>query len=180
MNIVDDYKTVFIEIGQDMKSRPVKSSIYVSLLTTMGVLFKTNPGPQEFQKRLTESVTDLMLVGDLIRNPTSEKALDELCDLNNQKRLRCFNFGLFSLMCVRNTNPEVGLYSSTCKHLKPHWTELHKTILDVGLFGRWIYLEKAMQDYDINPDEWETDGSPNKQYKFYNRSLVSWDMKINK
>lgn len=181
MNIIDDYKTVAIEIGQDMKSRPIKSSIYISLITGAGVLFKTNPSVQDFNARLTESVTDLMLVGDLIRNPSSEKVVDELVELNNQRRLRCYNLGLCSLMCIKNCGPEVGLYAATCKHLKPHWTEFHKTIVDVGVFGRWVFLEKAMEDFDINPTEWLEDGRPNKNFKFYeNNTLVSWDMKITK
>lgn len=161
-----------------MKKRPVKSSIYVSLLATTGVLIKTNPGAKEFQSRLIESVTDLMLVGDLIRNPVSEKAIDTIVDLSNQQRLKCYNLGICSIMCIKNCSPEVGLYAATCKHLKPHWTEFHKTIIDVGVLGRWIYLEKAMVDYDVNPEEWLEDGTPNKNFKYNDRSLVTWDLKL--
>jgi len=178
MNIVNDYKTVFVEIGQDMKRRPIKSSIYISLLTTGGVMYKTNPGAKEFHARLTESVTELMLVSDLIRNPSSAKAIDKLVELDSQTRLRCYSLGLFSIMCVKHCSPEVGLYASTCKYLKPHWTEFHKTIVDVGVFGRWIYIEKAMEDYDINSDEWMEDGTPNKNFSYNARTLVTWDLRV--
>jgi hypothetical protein len=161
-----------------MKERPIKSGIYISLLTTSVVLWKTNPGEKEYHARLTESVTDLMLVGERIRNPESVAKINQLSSLANDGKLRCYNIGICSLMCLKSHGPEVKLYSSTCKYINPHWTEFYKTIVDVGIFGKWIKLEESMKDFDINPGEWNEDGQPNPNFKFFNSSLVSWDMKL--
>lgn len=161
-----------------MKERPIKSGFYISLLTTTVVLFKTNPGEAEYQSRLTESVTDLMLVSERIRNPRSEVTINQLSSLANDGKLRCYNLGVCSIMCLKNHGPEVKLYSANCKYINPHWTEFYKTIMDVGILGRWFKLEDAMKDFDINPEEWNEDGQPNQNFKYYRNSLVSWDMKL--
>ncbi|KAH3696206.1 mitochondrial import inner membrane translocase subunit Tim29-like [Dreissena polymorpha] len=180
-NIYDDYKTVGVETLQDMKKHPLKTSVYLSLLGSTMVLFKTNPGEIGFHAKLTQSLIDLMLVSDRIRNPKSEAAIDSLCILRNFEQLRCYNLGVCSLMCVRESGDDVGLYAANCKYVRPHWMEFHKTIIDVGILGHWINLEKAMVDYDIQPDEWLGDGLPNKDFKHYNRdSPVRWDMTLNK
>ncbi|XP_045157462.2 mitochondrial import inner membrane translocase subunit Tim29-like [Mercenaria mercenaria] len=177
-NILNDYKDVAVETAKDMRERPIKSGIYVSLITTTVVLCKTNPGEKEYHSRLTESVTDLMLVGERIRNPKSESAVNRLASYANDGRLRCYNIGICSLMCLKSHGPDVKLYSANCKYVKPHWTEFYKTIVDVGVFGKWIKLEEAMKDFDTNPEEWMEDGQPNPKFKYYKDSLVSWDMKL--
>lgn len=161
-----------------MKARPFKSSVYISLITSTVVLMKTNPGEKELHDRLTECVTDLMLVGERIRNPKSETAIDEYSRLVNDGRLRCYNLGICSLLSLRSHAKEINLYSAHCKYTEPHWTEFFSTVYDVGIFGRWINLEKSMEDFDINPEEWENDGQPNKKYKYFSDNLVSWDMKL--
>lgn len=177
-NIIDDYRDVAKETVKDMKEKPVKSGAYISLITASLVLWKTNPGETEYHSRLTESVTDLMLVGERIRNPKSEAVINQLASYANDGRLRCYNIGICSLMCLKSHGPEVKLYSANCKYVQPHWTEFYKTIVDVGVFGKWVKLEEAMKDFDVNPDEWIADGQPNKNFKYYKSDLVSWDMKL--
>ena len=31
---------------------------------------------------------------------------------------------------------------------------MHRNIVDVGVLGRWIYLRREMEDYDISDEEW--------------------------
>ena len=81
-------------------------------------------------------------------------------------------------MCEANYSSELGIYEAKCKYIKPHWTEFHKTIIDVGVFGRWRNLEASMKDYDVNPEEWKEDGTPNPEFDFNKKSLISWDMKM--
>lgn len=175
---MDDYRAVAIDTLEDMKARPIKSSVYISLITTAVALLKTNPGEREFHSRLTEHVTELTLVGDRIRNPKSEATVNQLAQYANDGRLKCYNIGFCTLMCLQSYSSEVNVYSAHCKYTEPHWMEFHKTIIDVGVFGRWRKLEEAMKDFDINPDEWQADGQPNKNYKHYKSNLVSWDMKL--
>ncbi|KAL4237077.1 hypothetical protein ACF0H5_005461 [Mactra antiquata] len=177
-NILNDYKDVAIETGQDMKKHPLKSSIYISLITSTLVLMKTRPSEQNLHDRLTECTTDIMLVGERIRNPKSETAIDEYSRYANEGRLRCYNLGVCTLVCLKSHSKDVKLYSANCKYTEPHWTEFFSTVYDVGVFGKWRNLEKAMIDFDINTEEWDDDGQPNKKFKYYSDNLVSWDMKM--
>lgn len=177
-NILSDYRDVAIETVKDMNERPFKSGTYISLITATVVLWKTNPGEKEFHSRLTESVTDLMQVGERIRNPKSESYVNQMANYANDGRLRCYNLGVCSLLCLKSHAPEVKLYSANCKYIQPHWTEFYKTIVDVGVFRKWIKLEEAVKDFDVNPEEWTDDGQPNKNFKYYKSDLVSWDMKL--
>lgn len=161
-----------------MKAKPIKTSIYVSLLTGIVVLIKTNPSDTEFNARLVEHSEELMLVSDLIRNPNSEQFMRNASKLRSEGRLKCRNLYVCSLMCETNYSSELGIYEAKCKYIKPHWTEFHKTIVDFGLLGKWQNLERAMKDYDVNPEEWKEDGTPNPDFEFSRKSLISWDMKL--
>ena len=175
---MDDYKSVAIETVADMKASPVKSSFYVSLLTGIVVLIKTRPTETEFDTRLIDHSENLMLVSDLIRNPSSESFVKKATKLKCDGRLKYRNFLVCAFMCETDYSSELGIYEAKCKYIKPHWTELHKTIVDIGVFGKWYNLEAAMEDYDINPGEWKEDGTPNPEFEFNKKSLVTWDMKL--
>ena len=177
-NIADDYMTVAIETAGDMKAKPIKSSFYVSLLTGIVVLIKTKPGETEFHSKIIENSQELHLVSDLTRNPNSEKFMKNASKLRYEGRLKYRNLIVCSLMCESNYSSELGIYEAKCKYVKPHWTEFHKTIIDVGVFGRWWKLEDFMKDYDVNPGEWKEDGTPNPEFEFNRKSLITWDMKM--
>ena len=177
-NILDDYKTVAIETVTDMKARPVKSSFYISLITGAVVLIKTRPTETDFDTQLIDHSQDLMLVSDMIRNPGSESFVKKVSTLKSEGRLKYVNLLVCALLRETNYSSELGIYEANCKYIKPHWTEFHKTIVDVGLFGKWFNLNEAMKDYDINPQEWKEDGTLDQDFQFYKKSLVTWDMKM--
>ncbi|XP_050407256.1 mitochondrial import inner membrane translocase subunit Tim29 [Patella vulgata] len=153
-NIYTDYKMVFIELGEDMKAKPLKSSIYCSILAASAVLFKTNPSENSFRTLMVESANDLALVGDPIRNTSSDNYMQNLINNHKDGRVHYVSLGLFSLIYLTDYRNSLGLYAAKCKYVKPRWSQFHKSILDVGVFGRWIYTEEAMKDYDVNPEEW--------------------------
>ena len=33
-------------------------------------------------------------------------------------------------------------------------------IVDVGFLGNWWFTNKAMEEYDVNQDEWDESGTP--------------------
>ncbi|KAK3594578.1 hypothetical protein CHS0354_006267 [Potamilus streckersoni] len=165
LNILQDYKMAMADIGADMKKKPLKASFYLAGLATLGIMVKTNPSEQSFRCQLIDNTTDLMMIGNAIRNPKSSSHIE---DQNKLALKGCLNYQsllFFSVMYRTEFSSEVGLYEANCKFVKPHWTEFHKSVVDVGLFGRWIYLDKAMKDFDINPYDWKEDGTP-KQAAF--------------
>ncbi|ESO89105.1 hypothetical protein LOTGIDRAFT_106249 [Lottia gigantea] len=153
-NIYGDYKAAFLDTLQDIKDKPLKASFYFSLLGTGAVFYKLNPTEASFKELIIENANDLALVGEPIRSKTSDKFMENVIHKFNDGYLRYQNVGLFSIIYKTEYNKGLKLFNAQCKYAKPHWTEFHKSILDVGVLGRWIYIDKAMENYDINEDEW--------------------------
>ncbi len=153
--ILDDYVAVGEEILQDMKDRPIKSLIYGSLLGTSLYFGKKNPSEASFQEQLVDNANDLLLLSDLIRNPASDSHIQKLVKANNEGVLRRFSFGVCSIIWMDNFGREVDVYEAHCKPLKVGWVEmLTERVVDIGVLGHWIYMDQAMIDFDINPEEW--------------------------
>jgi len=55
-----------------------------------------------------------------------------------------------------------GLYKSQCEYLTPGYLDFLDRIVDIGCLDRWWFAEKALKDYDINPEEWDEKGAPTK------------------
>ncbi|XP_041360883.1 LOW QUALITY PROTEIN: mitochondrial import inner membrane translocase subunit Tim29-like [Gigantopelta aegis] len=155
LNILNDYKQAFVDLGQDMKSRPIKSGIYLGLLGAFGVLVKTKPSVDSYNAELIEKAHDLLLIGDLIRNKYSDEYLRDVVSSLKDGRLRFLNLGVCRVVWRSNYSSWVKLYDAQCKQLKPRWTEFHKQVVDIGVCGRWIYLDRAMEEYDVSEDEWK-------------------------
>lgn len=154
-NILNDYRTVAVETVGDMKSHPIKATIYITSLGFTGYLMKTNPSKESFYESVTENANKLVTVGDPIRNPYSETHIRNLVDCANRGVLRRLTFGVCSFMWIDNFDESVDLYEARCKPLKVGWLEWRERIVDFGMVGRWWELDKAMQEYDVNPDEWK-------------------------
>jgi hypothetical protein len=154
-NIYKDYETVAIETWADMRAKKLKSAIYLSILGTSGYLIATNPSEPSFYEQLTCNTNELLMVGNPIRNVHSDSHMQKLSRYHNQRRLRRFTFCVCCVMWVDNFDAQVDLYEAQCKHLKVGWLDWQERIVDVGVAGRWLYLDRAMRDYDINPEEWE-------------------------
>ena len=87
-----------------------------------------------------------------IRNRTSEQFIDHIRNLESEGRLGHLSLGLCSVVFSRHINPELCEYGAV--YLGPRWAEYLDRVVDVGLVGRWWNMEQAMEDYDINEDEW--------------------------
>ena len=155
LSILNDYKVAVVDLGKDMKSRPVKAGIYLSILAGTGVLVKTKPSTDSYNAAVIEKTHDLLLIGDLIRNKHSEEYVKDIVSSLKDGQLRFLNLGVCRLVWRSDYSSWLKLYNAQCTHLKPRWIEFHKHVVDVGVCGQWIYLDRAMEDYDINDDEWK-------------------------
>lgn len=140
---------------QDIRTSPVKAAIYTSAIGLIGYFVKTNPNEVQFYSQLTECTNDLAMVGDSIRNSKSDSHIQHLILCANAGLLRRFSLGVLSVMWVDNFDPDVDLYEARCKLLKVGWLNWRERIVDFGILGHWRWLDRAMIDYDINPDEWQ-------------------------
>ena len=115
---------------------------------------KTNPTEDAFRERLTQNNNQLMLIGDPIRNPYTDKHMTKLNEYCNAGLMKCLNLGVCSIMWVDNYPKETDLYLARCKPLKVGWLDVKDRMVDIGILNKWWYIEAAMKDWDINPQEW--------------------------
>ncbi|CAD5113579.1 DgyrCDS2742 [Dimorphilus gyrociliatus] len=160
MTIMDDYRTAVVETGQDMKKKPLKSGIYLTILGSLLYMGKNNPSMTDFEENLIINTNELLQVGDPIRNPTSNNHMQRISGLRNEGVLKRTSFGIFSIVWYDNYDPIVDVYEARCKHLKVGWVELFRErVIDIGFLNKWWWIQKAMEDYDINPEEWGENAS---------------------
>ncbi|XP_071953719.1 mitochondrial import inner membrane translocase subunit Tim29-like [Antedon mediterranea] len=150
-----DYKNVAKDTVSDAKARPIKASIYLIAAASLGYAAHRNPSLEFFNQELCEASNDLLLVGDRTRNLQSNNHVQMLLKYRSKNMIRRQNFVFFSLIWYDNYGSEVSLYNANCKHLSVGWLDLYDRYLDVGVLGRWLFLEKAMKDYDINDEEFK-------------------------
>ena len=69
--------------------------------------------------------------------------------------LYCFFTGVCSFMWVDDYSSESDLFKVKCSPLKVGWRDMPQRIIDIGVLGKWWWIEKAMVDYDIHEEDWE-------------------------
>ncbi len=155
LRILNDYKEAGRDAWSDMKARPIKSAVYITTLGTVVYFCKHNPTEASYKVQLQNNANDLLLLSDLIRNPVSDSYVQKMRNAYNAGLVRRLNLGVCSLMWLDNYDPGVDVYPAQCKPLKVGWLDMKDRIVDVGVLDRWIYMERALVDFDVNPVEWE-------------------------
>lgn len=83
-------------------------------------------------------------------NQNSRSYLKYIESCRNNDLLRITSFGLFSIVWIADYASSLATADATCKYLKPAYATFHERIIDWGFWNRWIKMEKAMKDYDVN------------------------------
>ncbi|KAM7372606.1 hypothetical protein PAMP_009762 [Pampus punctatissimus] len=154
-SLFSDYKEACREIFVGAWERPVKSSVYVSLLGGAWACFYTKPDVSSFDAALVEHSNQLGLLSPWIRSASSDGHIQSLVKLRNEGRLRHASLGLLSLVYRADYDPDTTLYEAQCSSLSVPWRELPQRVLDVGFAGRWWVLDSKMKDYDVNEEEFK-------------------------
>ena len=151
-----DYKAATRDIFIDAKNYPLRAAIYIATLSGATYAWTRNPSEKDYEKAVLDSSNDLLLLSQPVRNPDSDAHVQRITQLRNDGVLRRTTFLVTSVMWQDNYDASLDVYDAKCDHLQVTWTNFFRErILDVGFMGRWWYLHKAMQDYDINYTEWE-------------------------
>ncbi|KAK9535759.1 hypothetical protein VZT92_008120 [Zoarces viviparus] len=153
--LVSDYKEACREIVVGSWERPVKASVYASLLGGAWACCYTKPDHSSFEATLLECSNQLGLLSPWIRNGTSDGHIQSLVKLRNEGRLHHASLGLLSLVYRSDYDPDTTLYEARCSNLSVPWKELPQRVLDVGFVGRWWVLNSKMKDYDVNEVEFK-------------------------
>ena len=144
------------EAVQDMRQRPVRSAVLLGAAASVGYVGHHNPSGAEFESCMVEASNELLMLSDAIRSPAADSHLRRLIEAQNAGCLRRLNLGVCSLMWCDNYDAGVDVYAARCRAIGVRWRDIPSRVVDVGVLGRWLWLERAMVDYDINPDEWRT------------------------
>lgn len=154
-SLFSDYKDASWEVVAGLWERPVKASVYASLLAGTWACFYTKPDCSSFEATLLECSNQLGLLSPWIRNGTSDSHVQSLVKLRNEGRLRHASLGLLSLVYCADYDPDTTLYEAQCSNLSVPWRELPERMLDVGFIGRWWVLDLKMKDCDVNEEEFK-------------------------
>lgn len=152
-HLVNDYKTVALETVQDCKDRPFKAAFYASSILGLCGLLKTNPDWKDYEASLVAASGEISLVPEYKRNPESEHYVKHISYWLRTGRLTRRNLFLFSVIERNSYGENVDLFAANCSHLTP-WYEWPKRVVDVGVWGRWMILEKEIEDFDVHPENW--------------------------
>ncbi|XP_062295096.1 mitochondrial import inner membrane translocase subunit Tim29 [Scomber scombrus] len=153
--LVTDYKEAVREIFVGAWERPVKASVYMSLLGGAGACVYSKPDDSSFDATLLEYSNQLGLLSPWIRNGASDGHVQNLVKLRNDGRLRHTSLGLLSLVYHADYDPDTTLYEAQCSNLSVPWREIPGRMLDVGFAGRWWILDSKMKDFDVNEEEFK-------------------------
>uniref|UniRef100_H2ZAD5 Uncharacterized protein n=1 Tax=Ciona savignyi TaxID=51511 RepID=H2ZAD5_CIOSA len=149
----NDYKAVAQESAENIKKRPIRSIVNTMPFVAAFYFYKTAPKEQSYLDSVVEASNDLLLVGEHIRNPNSDKHVQKIMWYSARGMLRYFNLKLFTVVYYSDYSEEERTYLSQCKYTNPTWTELPSRIVDIGILNHWWRLRWVMTDFDVNFNE---------------------------
>lgn len=162
--VATDYKEALKELKQSCREKPLKASIIGSAFISAWYANRHNPDEKSFNDLLVKVNNDLTMVSELCRNNTSMQHQFEIVRAQNAGVLRHWNLGLFSIIWRDNYNTDFGHVKAKCKYLTVGYTDIlfneRERIVDVGFLDNWWFTNKAMEEYDVNQDEWDESGNP--------------------
>ena len=155
-NTALDYRDTLKEIKDYSIAKPKRAAIIWFCIGSALYLIRNNPSQECFNNQVKESYHHLLVVHESQRNPVSVEHISFLNDCVQSHCIKRLDLGIFSLLFRLDCDPKCALYTNTCDYLQPSYTEyLTKRLLDIGIAGRYRFIEHKMIDYDVNPAEWE-------------------------
>lgn len=155
-NLYLDYYEVFKDLRRAAKNKPLRASLYGATTLSVLNLFRTNEGLRSYNSEVVSACSRMASVTKSQRNPISLEFVRNVGELNCHDQLRQVDLGFSTLIYKSDSNSDVALYRYNCPYLRPTIKQFFtERLVDFGVLGRWIRLELKMQDYDINPSEYE-------------------------
>lgn len=148
--LVKDYRDVFLDVGKQMKEKPLKASIYGTVGGSIIYSFKHNPSETDFIDQLRSYNGKMVLVDPICQNPTSSQYLTFLERCYNEGIVRRLSVGVFSVLWLDNFDHALSLYKATCSFTQPDLLSWHNRIIDVGFLDKFWKIEEKMTEYDVN------------------------------
>lgn len=148
--LVTDYRDVFLDVGKQMKEKPIRAAFYGAIGGSAVYSCKHNPNENDFIEQLRTCNTKMILMAPECHNPTTSEHLIFLERCYNEGIIRRLSVGIFSVLWLDNYDRAMSLYKATCEYTKPDLLTWHNRIIDVGFLDKWWKIDEKMIDYDIN------------------------------
>lgn len=151
-NIILDYYEVSQDIVKSIKTHRVRSVF--GLFCFGGIIYSSRQVPCEnsYYAELLDWSNELSLVNEAEQNQVSKSHIDRVLDLYASNRLHYINLGLVAVVMERPRYPECKSYHHICVHLQPRWWTFYNRIVDIGMYRKWLVIQRKMVDYDINDE----------------------------
>uniref|UniRef100_A0A0N5BSX6 Peroxisomal membrane protein n=1 Tax=Strongyloides papillosus TaxID=174720 RepID=A0A0N5BSX6_STREA len=151
IQLKNDYKGSLEDAIADSKAKPHKALALVSFSSFAVYAFVTNPSVRDFRNTMAQKRIKMAMIPPSIHNPVTVNAINEREQLWIQNRLRFIDCFLFTLVVRTTYDSTLRSSESQDSNLRDwYFNEIFKNIVDIGAFNRFFYLEKAMEDCDIN------------------------------
>ena len=152
-NIVSDYTETFKNFGSYYRKKPVKCSIFSSVLLLISFFTHYCPDADSYSDLITCNTNVICLISPKLRNRAAQREIFYLKQLQDEGRISTFPVGPCRIAYIRRTPLSNRLYSLNCKFLIPSNLKFYNRILDVGFMHKWWYIDRAMIDFDVTNEE---------------------------
>ncbi|XP_030023769.1 mitochondrial import inner membrane translocase subunit Tim29 [Manduca sexta] len=149
-NLFIDYRQMLQDLRSDVQDEPIKALKWTAGIITATALAKNNPTETDFKDSLKRISNEVALVNEDCLNPKSVGHIRYLAMCYNEEVLHYKNFGLVSVMYVKDLNDSCDLYKAHCSYMQPTYLSLPSKIVDVGFMGKWWNLYIKTTNYDVN------------------------------
>lgn len=145
-----DYKDVALDVGKEIRAKPLKAGIIGSLAASAYLAAKRNPDETSFIDQLRRYNSEMVLIHESCHNSNSSQHLKFIERCYNEGVVRRLSLGVVSFIWLDNYDKSLAIYKAMCPYLQPQYINFGDRIVDVGFWNKWWKLEKQMVDYDIN------------------------------
>ncbi|KAK6620361.1 hypothetical protein RUM44_006762 [Polyplax serrata] len=163
--LINDYVEVFRDTLHEGRTKPYKTAAIAAAGSFFTYAVYNNPTEQDYRDGVIYYQNLFGLVGKSVRNPGADVYLKTLEKAFNHKLIRRLSLGICCFMWIDNYDNALGIYKSQCEYLKPRYTNFHERIIDFGFLNKFWMLDRKMEDYDVNPNEWIDFSKADYDYK---------------
>lgn len=153
-NLLHDYAEVVKDTAISVKQKPLKAAALATVLGVGTYCVKNNPDELSYRDAVISYSEEMMFVGPSVRNPVTTRYLKDIEKSYNEGTIHRLSFGLFSVIWIDDYNDCLGIYKAQCNYLGLPFYRFHERIIDIGFLNKWFVLDKYMEDFDVNPEEW--------------------------